>query len=330
MNELKKYLKKIVKTPVMIVSHESPDGDAIGSSIGMAYLLKEMGFNPIVVNKESIPAKYRFLENDIKIKCIDELEETERLDRYNVFVMDSAKIDRIGFSLKEIFPNYENIVNIDHHVSNDYFGDNNFVFPNMAATSEIVGSVYFDMFGYITKNAATAIYTGIMTDTGNLTYEATTGVTVALVSILHEMKADFNSMRKYLYENESVGQMNGLKTILNNMDILMDGFVTYTYLSYDTVLSNGLTSGDIENYVDYPRKVAACEVALLFKEFIKDEIKVSIRTKGSIDANKLAGIFGGGGHKRAAGFRIKKPMDQAMKFALNRIVEGLKNNEWNN
>ncbi len=330
MKELKKYLKKLVKSPVLVVSHESPDGDAIGSSISMGYLLKELGFNPIVVNKERVPAKYIFLEKDIQIKCIDDLQEADKLEKYNVFVMDSAKIDRIGFSLSEIFPNHENIVNIDHHVSNDYFGTRNFVFPNMSATSEIIGSVFLDMFGFIPKDAATAIYTGVMTDTGNLTYESTTSATVALVSILLEMKADFNAMRKSVYENESIGQMYGLKTILNNMDITMDGFVAYTYLPYDITVSNDLTAGDIENYVDYPKKVSSCEVAILFKEFIKDEIRVSIRTKGIVDANKLASVFGGGGHKRAAGFRIRKPMDQSMKFALNRIVEGLKNNEWNN
>ncbi|MDD2371400.1 MAG: bifunctional oligoribonuclease/PAP phosphatase NrnA [Firmicutes bacterium] len=330
MKELKKYLKKLVKSPVLVVSHESPDGDAIGSSISMGYLLKELGFIPIVLNKDKVPDKYKFLEKDIQIKCLDDLTETDKLVKYNIFIMDSAKIDRIGFPLKEIFPNYENIVNIDHHVSNDYFGNKNFVFPKMSATSEIVGSVFLDIFGFINKDAATSIYTGVMTDTGNLTYESTTSATVALVSILLEMKADFNNMRKSVYENESIGQMNGLKAILNNMEVMNDGVIAYTYLPHDVAITNNLTAGDIENYVDYPRKVSTCEVAILFKEFVKDEIRVSIRTKAVVDANKLASSFGGGGHKRAAGFRIRKPMDQAMKFALNRIVEGLNNNEWNN
>lgn len=330
MKEIKKYLKKIKKQPVLVVSHESPDGDAIGSSIGMGFLLKELGLEPLVINKDTTPYKYSFLEKSIKIRHLDELSLNEKSQNYIVFVMDSGKIDRIGFNLDEIFPNHNGIINIDHHISNDFYGIENFVYSKMAATSEIVGSLFLDLFGYIPEEAATAIYTGVMTDTGNLTYESTTSATVALVSILHEMKADFNTMRKFVYENESVEQIVGIRTILNNLDFLMDGYVAYTYLRFEDISANNLTSGDIENYVEYPRKVSTSEVAILFKEFNKDEIRVSIRTKSEIDANKMAAYFGGGGHKRAAGFRIRKPLDEALNFALNKIVEGLKNNEWNN
>ena len=330
MKEFKKYLKKIKKQPVLVVSHESPDGDAIGSSIGMGYLLMELGFEPLVINKDTVPHKYSFLEKNIKIKQLEDLSNDEKSQNYLIFIMDSGKIERIGFKLEEIFPNHDGVINIDHHISNDYFGVKNFVYPKMAATSEIVGSLFLDLFGYIPAEAATAIYTGVMTDTGNLTYESTTSSTVALVSILHEMNADFNSMRKFVYENESVGQLVGIRTILNNLDFLMDGYIAYTHLKYEDILANNLTAGDIENYVEYPRKVSTSEVAILFKEFKKDEIRVSIRTKSEIDANKMAASFGGGGHKRAAGFRIRKPLEEALKFALNKIVEGLNNNEWNN
>jgi phosphoesterase RecJ-like protein len=330
MKEFKKFLKKMKKQPVLVVSHESPDGDAIGSSIGMGFLLKELGFEPVVINKDTVPHKYSFLEKNIKIQQITDLSAEEKKEEYLIFVMDSGKLDRIGFKLEEVFPNHVGIINVDHHISNDFFGMKNFVYPKMAATSEIVGSIFLDLFGYIKAEAATAIYTGVMTDTGNLTYESTTSATVALVSILHEMNADFNSMRKFVYENESVGQLAGVRTILNNLDYLMDGYIAYTYLKYEDISVNNLTAGDIENYVDYPRKVSTSEVAILFKEFKKDEIRVSIRTKKEIDANKMASGFGGGGHKRAAGFRIRKPLDEAIKFSLNKIVEGLKNNEWNN
>ena len=330
MKELKKYLKKLGKRPVLVVSHESPDGDAIGSSIGMGFLLKDLGFDPLVVNKDPVPGKYSFLKKEITVKNLENLSDEEKSASYLVFVMDSAKLDRIGFMLEEVFPNIDGIINIDHHVSNDFFGMKNFVFPKMAATSEIVGSIYLDLFAFIPKDAATAIYTGVMTDTGNLTYESTTSASVALVSILHEMNADFNTMRKSVYESESIGQIAGMRAVLNNLKIAKDGYIAYTYLTYEDTVANSLTAGDIENYVDYPRKVSTSEVALLFKEFVKDEIRVSIRTKSEVDANKLASVFGGGGHKRAAGFRMRKPLEETIKFSLNRIIEGLENNEWNN
>lgn len=330
MKEFKKYLKKTAKSPVLLVSHESPDGDAIGSSIGMALLLKDLGLKPLVVNKDPVPDRYKFLEKGIEIRRVADLEPAERNVPYIIFVMDSAKLDRIGFDIDEVFPLHSDVVNIDHHVSNCNFGSKNFVFPKMAATSEIVGNIYLDLFSQIPSNAATAIYTGIMTDTGNLTFESTTAATVALVSILHQMDADFNLMRKSVYESESFNQISGMKTIMNNLKLHHDGYVAYTYLPYEDIANYKLTTGDIENYVDYPRKVATCEIAILYKEFVKDEVRISVRTKGEIDANKLASVFGGGGHKRAAGFRMRKPLQETMAITLERITEGLEKNEWNN
>lgn len=329
MKELIKKLKKIKGQDILVISHESPDGDAIASIIGFSLLLKELGAKVLTLNKDKVPAKYSFLEKKIKIKSLEELTLEERSRGYKVFILDSAKLERIGFALEKKFPNISELNNIDHHVSNGFFGDNNYVYPDKGATSEIIGNIYLDMKGVVPAEAATAIYAGIMTDTGNLTYESTKTATVALISILMEMGADFNQVRKEIYEKNSMGQIEGLKAILNNLKISEDGIIAYTFLPYGLLEKYQLSSGDIENYVDYPRSVDTCEIAVLFKEF-KDEIRVSVRTKSYIDANKLAFFFKGGGHKRAAGFKIKESLEDAIDFVLARIKEGLKKDEWLN
>ncbi|MCI0503044.1 MAG: bifunctional oligoribonuclease/PAP phosphatase NrnA [Fusobacteria bacterium] len=330
MKELIKYLKKIKGKDVLVISHESPDGDAIGSIIGFSYLLKDLGARPIPVNNDGVPDKYAFLEEGFKIKKIADFSLQEKKKEYYVFILDSAKLDRIGFDPGTEFPELIEMINIDHHISNNFFAEHNFVYPEKGATSEIIGDLYLDIMKFIPKEAATAIYTGVMTDTGNLTYESTTSGTVALVSILIAMEADINKVRQEVYEKNTFGRIAGLKAVLNNLQLKAEGLIAYTYLPYEIIDQYELKSGDIENYVDYPRSVDKSEIAILFKEFSKDEIRVSVRTKSYIDANKLADVFKGGGHKRASGFRVRRSLNEAMEYVLARVEEGLKKDEWIN
>lgn len=328
MKKLIKIIEGVKKKDVLVVTHDSPDGDAIGSTTGFAYLLKEAGARVLVVHKEAVPKKYHFLTKDILVKDLGSLTPEEKNREYLVFVLDSANLQRVGYDFHQEFPKATRLINIDHHISNNQFGDENFVYQDMAATSEIIGTLYLDLYSRIPKDAATALYTGVMTDTGNLTYESTTSATVALVSILHHMEADINAVRLHLYESDTMGQIAGIRYILNELKTAINGYVVYTKLPLEVINSHGLSSGDLENFIEYPRKVDSCEVAILFKEFEKDVIRVSVRTKEKIDANVLAGSFGGGGHKRAAGFRVSRPMEEAIAFVLQRIEEGIRTNEW--
>ena len=235
MKDLIKKLKKIKGKNVLVISHESPDGDAIGSIIGFSYLLKSLGANVLTINKDGVPVKYLFLEKDIKVRTLDGLSDIEKNREYVVFILDSANLERIGFNLDEVFSNISEVYNIDHHISNKFFADNNYVYPDKAATCEIVGSLYLDIEGFVPADAATAIYVGVMTDTGNLTYEATSTATVALISILMEMGADYNKARREIYEKSSVGQIEGLKGVLNNLKVSEDGLVAYTYLPFSII-----------------------------------------------------------------------------------------------
>ncbi len=328
MRKLIKEIRKLKGQDVLVLTHDSPDGDAMGSTVAMGWLLREAGARPLLVHKEAIPEKYRFLVGDLPLYALQDLSEEQKLREFTVFILDSASEERAGFPFREAFPRSGRVYNIDHHISNGNFGDENWVYPGKAATSEIVGDLYLEMFPPICPEAATALYTGVMTDTGNLTYQSTTSATVALVSILLDMGADFNTVRRRLHESETMNQMAGVRHILNEMKLAEDGYVVYTSLPYEVVKAHSLTSGDTENYVEYPRKVDTCEIAILFKEMEKDVIRVSIRTKGEIDANELAAAFGGGGHARAAGFRVSRPMEEARAYVLDRVEKGLAAHEW--
>ena len=327
MNKLVKALKNIEGKKVCITGHEAPDGDCIGSSLAMGYLMKQLGIETLVINKVSIPSQYAFLQDKVAMKKLSDLSESEKDSIDILIVLDSANAMRLGFNYRENFKNLETVFNIDHHISNDKFGDVNYV-KSVGATAEIVTRIYLACQPMIDVEPATALYTGIMTDTGNLTYESTSYRTVSLVSRLYKMGAQTNLVRRKIYENESLNKLEALKIILNNLSVAQHGEIAYTFISKKDINALKLTPADMEGYVDYPRKLDTCEVALFLKEFEEDVIKVSVRTKERIDANQLAGSFGGGGHKRAAGFRKKGSMEAVVKAIISKIELGLSQHEW--
>ena len=327
MNKLVKALKNIEGKRVCITGHEAPDGDCIGSSLAMGYLMKQLGIETLVINKDSIPNQYAFLQNKVRMEKLSDLTDAEKEAIEVLIVLDSANEMRLGFDYKETFKNLETVFNIDHHISNNKFGDINYV-KSVGATAEIVTRIYLACQPIIDVEPATALYAGIMTDTGNLTYESTSYRTVSLVSRLYKMGAQTNLVRRNIYENESINKLEALKIVLNNLSVSKSGQIAYTFLSKKDIDSLKLTSGDTEGYVDYPRKLDTCEVALFLKEFEENVIKVSVKTKERVDANKLAGSFGGGGHMRAAGFRKKGPILEVVEAIVSTIELGISQNEW--
>ena len=317
---LKESLRNLKGKKVAVFGHEAPDGDCIGSTIGMGSLLKKLGATPFLFNRDDVPPQFLFLGDDtLRVRGED---QTLQVDR--IIVVDCAKELRIGIDIRAYgVP----IINIDHHISNDGFGDLNYILE-AGATAEIIGELYGELTDEMDVVGATALYTGIMTDTGNLTFESTTEKTVSIVAYLLRNGADMNRMRRELYENTPLSQLEGLRVVLDHLDVRSGGRIAYTYLSYEDLSRLGLKNGDLDGFINYPRQLSTCDVALFFKETEEGVVKVSVRTKGNVDANKLASSFGGGGHMRAAGFRKTAPMDFVLTWALDKIEEGLTSDEW--
>ena len=329
MNKLVKALKNITDKKVCVVGHEAPDGDCIGSSLAMGYLMKQLGIETLVINNDSIPFRYVFLQNNIFLKKLSSLTDAEKESIEVLIVLDSANEMRLGFDYRKTFKNLKIVFNIDHHISNNKFGDINYVKP-VGATAEIVTRIYLACKQIIDVEPATALYVGIMTDTGNLTYESTSYHTIDIVSYLYKIGAQTNLVRRNIYENENINRLEALKTVLNNLNVSKSGKIAYTFLSKKDIDFLQLTLCDIEGYVNYPIKIDTCEVALFFKEFECNIIKVSVKTKEKIDANKLAASFGGGGHLRAAGFKRKGFISDVVESIVAKIELGLSQNEWIN
>ena len=296
------FLKKIEESKsIIITSHVNPDGDAVGSGLSLFLALKNQYKDKDIrfILEDEIPDNMKFLEGSELIEKFS--EEMENLSPDLFITVDSATFERIGKTAslrKNAF-----LVNIDHHhVSNPHFGDINIV-KEASSTSEIIFFILRDMLNIsIDKKTAEAIYTGVITDTGNFKYESTTKETFYVGGELIDKGIDRVKISDAVYKNKSLGAMKALGKALSEMTIIPEKKLVYFTLKSDFIqkenIKKGETDGIVENLLEYKD----CDVSVFLREIENGKIKGSMRSKKMIDVNEIASIFGGGGHKRAAGF----------------------------
>jgi phosphoesterase RecJ-like protein len=299
----------------LIVSHINPEGDAIGSCLALAIALKRIGKKVHVLNKCPVPEILKFLPSSELFK-----QKAPRRQFDVLFVVDCNTIERTGFdSLKA-----KNTIIVDHHIlpahikrairSGSVFS---FTDPDASATGELVYKLLKALKIRIDKKIATNLYTAILVDTGGFRYSNTTPESLVIASALVEAGAEPWQITKEVYENIPYNTMNLLALAFSTLE-RRDG-VAWMTVTQDMFKKTGTTTEDTENFVDYPRKVKGIEVAVFFREDGKESCKVSFRSKGSINVQKIAERFGGGGHAAAAGCNLKGSL-QKVRSKVLRVV----------
>lgn len=300
---------------IFLCSHVQPDGDNIGSTIALYMAIKKKKENVKVVKTDEIPSDYLFLPN---IQVFKEYSLDEQVDLF--ISLDSSDVERLGPG-KELLKKAKKIINIDHHVTNNGFGDINIVLPSASATGEIVYKFIKHMDAEIDKDIATCLYTAISTDTGRFMYSNTTYETHLIASELLKTGIDINNINIHLYQNRSMERTKLFLEAINNMDFHLDGKVGIAVVTQDMLSRNNAKLEDSEGIVSFIRDTSTIEVACLLKEISEKEIKVSLRSKQHVDVSKIALNFGGGGHIRAAGCTIYDTIDNAKKVVLDEILK---------
>ena len=309
--------------PILVTGHRDPDGDCIGSVMAMTRSLRNMGYPAIPVNRDPIPYRYRFLDPDDMMRSPEDVI----LERFHLaIVLDSSNLDRLGFDLHRTFPHLKSVINVDHHVSNSRFGDVNVVEHKRSAVCEVLCSLLHKLDAPIDPMTANALYTGISTDTGSFQYEATTADTLRTGADLISLGADINLVRENVWENEPFNRIRVLSRVLDNLKVTENGKIAWIKISHAELEHFELDNGDLETFVDYPRTIQGVQVALFFKEIQNGFVKVSIRSKSEVDSNKLAQLFGGGGHKRAAGCKMTGSLDEVEQNVTERFIRELESN----
>lgn len=282
---------------VNILIHEKADGDALGSALALAYILKQHGKNPQILYHEDVPATYLFLPGLEMVKK----QTPGPLDKsIPIIAVDCADDKRTAYKISSDYT----IINIDHHISNNYFGTYNIVDCSAAAVGEIVYRILKDADLGITPKMATCLYIAISTDTGSFSYSNTTAETMRIASELIIIGADLDLIRRNLHEKKPLRELLTVKLALANLFFSKDSKIISSVLDYDTLNEKNLLNTDTDGLLALLRSTEGTEVTLLFKEIKPGEVKVSFRSKEYIDVNQVASEYGGGGHARAAGCTI--------------------------
>jgi len=301
----------------LVVSHLSPDGDAISSTSAIGFILQALGKTYTLINEGRTPEKYAGLLGGQPIVDYERSAPARRFDR--VVAVDCADFARIG-AVHTVFAEQRLLLNIDHHPTNDDYGTHNLVKPSAAATVEIIHDLVETLGIEWTKPLATCIYAGLLTDTGGFRYSNTTPDVMSVAERMLRRGAEGAVLAEQLLETMTYAQMLLLKEALATLSFSEDRKIGWLSVSRETLDAVGAADEDTEGLVNLPRNVAGVEVGLLFKEKAPGNVKVSLRSSGRVDVSSLAKSFGGGGHVRASGCTINGTLDEAVR----RIVEAVK------
>ena len=315
-NEMIDVLKKA--SMVALFSHVSPDGDCVGSMLALGLTLEKIGKKVYIYNPDPIPDYLRFLPGSARINH----ELPNPLPGVLLFV-DCTDIQRVNLSMSQI-PRECIVFNIDHHISNQRFGDFNLIEPQASASAEVVYNFIKEMGSNIDQDIAVNLYTAIVTDSGCFQYGSTTAQTHRLTAELLDLGLDLPMIHHNIFDQKSLAQIKLLQCALSSLEVRDNGQLAVMHLSTEDFIKSGAKQELSEGLVNHARSIAGVEVAVLLKETGPCEIKVGLRSNLWLNVNEIAARFGGGGHKRAAGCTLKMPLLEARQIIIKAIAEDLR------
>ncbi len=298
----------------LIISHINPDGDTIGSNIGLSLSLKSIGKDVISYCDSKIPFEYQFLlSNDFKMLTIP---ENIMKSKFDVMIMLDCADSKRTKHYQEFRNISEILINIDHHKSNDKFGDLNIIYEDYSSTGEIVYDILINGGFPVNRSIAEAIYTAIITDTGSFRYSNTNSRTFDIASDLIKYGVNSWEISQKIYENKPYKRIMLLKEALNSLKLNTKGKIAVLSISKNILDVYNATGEDTDGLVNYGRSIEGVEVSIFIREE-ENGCKLSFRSKGKVDVSSLARTFDGGGHRNAAGGFINKPLFEVEKLIMN-------------
>lgn len=299
---------------IAVTSHVVPDGDNVGSALGLCQALQKLDKKVEFLLDDKIPEIYRFLKGARDVVSHASFAD---LDFDLLISMDCGDLERLG-RVKELADKVR-LINIDHHISNTRFGEINLVEEKASSTAEIAYKLIKSMGIFIDKDMAEAIYTGIVTDTGMFQYENTSEETHAIAAELIIAGVNPTDIFMKVYQSNPKEKVLLMKEALQSLEFHHKDVVSVIAVSKEQLEAISKEDLDTEGLVNLARDIATVEVAVFLKEKEKNIIKVSLRSKSRVDVCAIAKEFGGGGHIRASGCTIKSSLEDARQQVLKAI-----------
>jgi phosphoesterase RecJ-like protein len=316
--EIDQILKLIRENSAfLITSHKDPDGDSIGSQMGLYHALINSGKKATIANQGGMPEKYRFLDPENIIRFgMEPLPFVPEV----VFILECPAFDRIGY-VAELIPKGAITVNIDHHLGNENYGEINYVDKSSCAVGEIIYAILKIGEINITQQIAEDLYSAIICDTGNFRFASTTARGMEAASELVNLGARPKVLSDNIYSRFSLETTRLLGLTLESLRTIAEGQIGYMQITRDTIRRAAARIEDSEGFVDFSLAIKGVSMGILFKEVDENEIKVSIRSQNGMNAVSFAKMFDGGGHTNAAGFTVQGPLENAVKNVLDKATE---------
>jgi bifunctional oligoribonuclease and PAP phosphatase NrnA len=307
----------------LLTAHEGPDGDALGSLLGLHHLLTQLGKDSVMfmaAKEFPLPIEYRFLP----LEEVFHEPPADMPDRTVVF-LDCGNIDRMPVDFLAEDGNL--VINIDHHHDNTLFGDVNLVDVSASSTAEIVYELAAALGVEITPEIASALYVGMVTDTGKFMYENTKARTHRIVAELIDAGVEVDETYRRLYEHVPIEKLRLVSRALDGIQFHCDGLLILSYVTAADYGATGAGEEMTEGLIDFLRSVEGGKVAVLVRDLGdrgRSARKVSLRSSdGEVDVSAIARKHGGGGHKRAAGFSTDLELEQLVPFLCDEAAAQL-------
>lgn len=308
MNSEKTELLKAIENSdsIAVVSHINPDGDNLGSLLGLGMSLVQLGKKVAFIGADIVPEDYKFLPGIEKLSGYGTIIDSLDL----LIILDCSDPTRLGEN-QGLIDDAKIVVNIDHHISNTMFGDIKLVNPKASSTGELVFDIIDELKLPIDEEIATCLYTAITTDTGRFSYQSVTANTHKIAASLYGLGINGYEINKRLYQTRSLKRTRLFSRAMAEMELMFEGKAAIVKISKKMLEESGASMEDTEGIVEFLRDTESVVAACILKEMDENLIKASVRTKDPIDANKVCGSFGGGGHIRASGCIISGTLEEA-------------------
>jgi phosphoesterase RecJ-like protein len=304
---------------ICVVGHIRPDGDCIGSELGLTLALQNEGKKVVCWNQDSVPQKLAFLDPK---KLVQPPSPGQKFDC--VIATDSASLERLG-SVGECITERKLFINIDHHQSNTRYGDINWIAAREPSTGELIFRLLKVANWPITPAISDCLFTAVSTDTGSFQYPTTRPATYHVAGELVKRGANLAKICDEVYQSFPLSRVRLLKLVYNKFRLTHQNQIAYFWLKKADFARTGADTNDSEGLIDHIRAIDPVVVACVFEEIEPELTRISLRSKDErVNVNDIASLFGGGGHKAAAGARIPgRPLSvqrrviSAIKKALN-------------
>jgi len=299
----------------VVMSHARPDGDALGCTLAMALCLRQLGKDVTAWNEDGVPEKFRYLPGAELV--VRPPSEPQRFDV--AIVLDNAVKVRAGTALTGV-AHADLWLNIDHHLTNEYYGDLNFIDATAPATGQVLYELIRGHDLPLTYPMADNLFVAISTDTGSFQYPNTTARTYEIAADLIRAGVNVGDLSQRMYESYPRRRLELLRALLNVLRLSSRDRVASFALSAETTKNLGVLPEDSEGLIDFIRSIDGVIAAAFFEEVGDGRVRISLRSKSpKVDVSKVCGLFGGGGHRLAAGARLVGSLAEVQENVLQAI-----------